>query len=135
MLGIGKRKRILAALVGAAAVGLLLPASANATAASGFDDCDPGLFCAWTADNGTGARCEWRVDDADWLAGSRVCSWSDTSRVQSIYNNGTTGAPVATYPGVNYTGGRVVCTARGAKGNFSENGGAGVFLRSHKWAC
>ncbi|WP_404870903.1 peptidase inhibitor family I36 protein (plasmid) [Kitasatospora griseola] len=133
-MGMGSRIRMFAVCIGIAAASVLVPTSAEATT-SGWADCDPGLFCAWTGDNGTGSRCEWRVDDADWQAGSLVCSWSATTRVQSIYNHGTSGAPVATFAGANYTGGRIVCTASGAYGNFSENGGAGVFIRSHTWAC
>ncbi|MGV9269489.1 peptidase inhibitor family I36 protein [Kitasatospora sp. NPDC003701] len=136
MLRTGKRIRLFSVFAGAAAVSALLPASAEAVTSSPFDGkCAPGLFCVWSEDNATGSKCEWRVDDADWQAGSLVCSWSDTTRVQSVYNNGTSGAPVAMFTGVNWTGTRVVCTARGAHGNFSENGGAGFFLRSHQWAC
>ncbi|MFE7621587.1 peptidase inhibitor family I36 protein [Streptomyces sp. NPDC057496] len=134
MLGMGKPMRLVSVLAGAAAICALLPTSAQA-APSAWGDCDDGLVCVWTGDNGTGSRCEWRVDDADWQAGERVCSWSKTNKVASVYNNGTSGAPVAFFTGANWTGTRVTCTARGAYGNFSENSGTGFFLRSHTWSC
>ncbi|WP_238419527.1 peptidase inhibitor family I36 protein [Streptomyces taklimakanensis] len=125
------------ALVGfatiAAAAGLSLPSGAQA-APAGWSDCPSRHVCFWTGDNGTGRMCAWPGDDPDWRGGAIRCSWSGTTRAQSVYNNGTSGASVSYYTGADYKG-RAGCTAKGGRGNFVGNNGTGHFLRSHKWAC
>ncbi|MFJ7910680.1 peptidase inhibitor family I36 protein [Kitasatospora sp. NPDC096204] len=118
----------------AAAAAALLAAPQPAHAALDPWSCVEGRVCAYSGPNGTGQVCAWPYDDPDWQAGD-TCSWSATTKVRSVYNHGTSGRPVGFYTGADYTGQRVVCTAAGAKGNFSQNGGTGVHLRSHRWTC
>lgn len=112
---------------------LALPTAAHASARAWM--CTEGNVCAYSGPDGMGKVCAWPLDDPDWQGGHNACSWSATTPVRSVYNNGNTGRPVAFYTGAEYTGRRVTCTAAGAHGNFSEHGGAGVHLRSHKWEC
>ncbi|MFJ8098487.1 peptidase inhibitor family I36 protein [Streptomyces griseofuscus] len=122
-------------LAAAVVAGLALPGTAQASADSSYSDCPSGNVCFYTGDDGTGKMCAWSVDDPDWRSGSITCSWSATTRAQSVYNHGVTGAPVSYYTGANYGGSRAGCTKAGTKGNFVGNSGAGYFLRSHKWEC
>ncbi|MFE4361302.1 MULTISPECIES: peptidase inhibitor family I36 protein [unclassified Kitasatospora] len=123
---------LIASLAAAAAALLAVPQPAHAA----LDpwSCVEGRVCVYSGPDGTGSVCAWPYDDPDWQSGDR-CSWSATTKVRSVYNHGGSGRPVAFYPGANYTGQRVVCTAAGARGNFSQNGGTGVHLRSHRWSC
>ncbi|MGP4087227.1 peptidase inhibitor family I36 protein [Streptomyces sp. KR55] len=118
-----------------AVAGLTLPETAQAAPVPGWGDCPEQHVCFWTGDNGTGSMCHWSGDDPDWRAGAIQCSWSATRRAQSVYNNGTSGASVSYYTGANYGGSRAGCTAKGGRGNFVGNNGAGYYLRSHKWSC
>ncbi|MFJ9926914.1 MULTISPECIES: peptidase inhibitor family I36 protein [Streptomyces] len=115
----------------AMAAACLTPA-AQAAPATSYNDCARGLFCVWSGDNGTGQRCEWRVDDADWLAGSRICKWAKGTRVQSAYNHGESGAPVSAYTAADYGGTKMFCLRSGRRANLK---GVGTYLRSHTWAC
>ncbi|MEU0533571.1 peptidase inhibitor family I36 protein [Amycolatopsis tolypomycina] len=118
----------------AVAVGGLLTAPAEATASS-WDDCPSQHVCFWTGDNGTGQMCNWSGDDPNWLSGSIRCSWARTTKAQSVWNRGTTGAPVSYYTGADYGGSRAGCTPSGGRGNFVGGSGTGYLLRSHRWAC
>ncbi|MEV7781933.1 peptidase inhibitor family I36 protein [Kitasatospora sp. NPDC088351] len=131
MVRISRVGRVVSGMAVAATLSGLFPASAEATA-TGYPDCASGLFCAWTGDNGTGSRCEWRVDDADWSNGQIVCGWAAGTRVRSVYNHGESGAPVSAYTATDWGGTKVFCLAKDAKLNLS---GAGTYLRSHKWEC
>ncbi|MFF4249036.1 peptidase inhibitor family I36 protein [Streptomyces sp. NPDC001822] len=122
-LGLG----VTAALVASA---WLMPTSANATTTAW--NCNTGSFCVYTGDNGTGSVCAWSGDDPDWNNGTSVCSWSPGTRVQSAFNNGTSGASVSAYTAINYGGTRALCLARGGKVNLA---GVGTYLRSHTWSC
>lgn len=119
----------------AAVAMLVLPGAAQAAPVPAWADCPSQHVCFWTGDNGTGQMCYWSGDDPDWRSGAIQCSWSASTRAQSVYNNGTTGASVSYYTGANYGGTRAGCTASGTRGNFAGNGGAGYFLRSHEWTC
>ena len=115
-------------------MGLTTSTQAAEVMPAAYSDCPSQHVCFWTGDNGTGSMCYWSGDDPDWRSGAITCSWSATRRAQSVYNNGTSGASVSYYTGANYSG-RVGCTARGGYGNFEGNGGAGYYLRSHRWSC
>jgi hypothetical protein len=127
---------VLAGLASAAAmVSLVMPSSAQAAAAGPTAwSCPIEHVCFYTGDDGTGQMCAWSQDDRDWRSGTIVCSWSSSTRAQSVYNNGDSGAPVSYYTGVGYTG-RVGCVASGTHGNFAGGSGAGYYLRSHTWKC
>jgi hypothetical protein len=100
------------------------PAQAQARAYS----CPSGDICFYSGDDGTGDRCNWDANDADWRNGTTRCSWSADKNVRSVYNNGTSGMAVVYYSGANYET-RKGCTTKGKKGNL-----AGTYkLRSHKW--
>ncbi|MFB6477371.1 peptidase inhibitor family I36 protein [Streptomyces virginiae] len=122
-------------LIGAAAAiavsAALLPTPANA-AASAWSSCPEGHFCAWTGDNGGGSMCKWSGDDPDWTNGTIVCGWAAGTRVQSVFNNGTTGVPVSAYTATSYGGTKMFCLAKGSQLNLS---GVGTYLRSHTWDC
>ncbi|WP_433531790.1 peptidase inhibitor family I36 protein [Micromonospora sp. CA-263727] len=93
-------------------------------------ECPSGNVCFWSGSNGTGSRCIWNGDDPDWRSGSAICSWSATSPVRSVFNNGRDPAfsGVAYYLNTNY-GSRVGCTPQGARGNLT-----GTYSpRSHQW--
>lgn len=124
---------MLAGLASAAAmVGLVMPSSAQAAAAGPAAwSCPIGHVCFYTGDNGTGQVCEWSQDDRDWRSGEIVCSWSSSTRAQSVRNRGTSGRPVSYYTGTDYTG-WAGCTNSGTQVNFP---GSGYYLRSHTWAC
>ncbi|MFE9174450.1 peptidase inhibitor family I36 protein [Streptomyces kebangsaanensis] len=116
--------------------GLITPSSAQAAAAGSeaWSDCPSQHVCFYTGDNGTGDMCAWSQDDDDWWSGAIVCSWASRTRVQSVRNRGTSGAPVSYYTGAKLSG-RVGCIASGTQGNLVGNGGAGYYLRSHTWKC
>ncbi|WP_086848397.1 peptidase inhibitor family I36 protein [Amycolatopsis kentuckyensis] len=117
----------------AALIGGVLPAAAHA--AGNWDDCPQQHVCFWTGDNATGDMCYWSGDDPNWLTGAIKCSWAKSTRAQSVYNHGTTGASVSYYTGADYGGQRAGCTASGGYGNFKGNNGTGYLLRSHRWSC
>ncbi|MFE6852822.1 peptidase inhibitor family I36 protein [Streptomyces sp. NPDC057674] len=70
----------------------LLPAPASAAPTAAWA-CASGRFCVYSGDNGTGSVCSWSGDDADWHNGATVCSWTGSTRVQSVFNNGTSTPP------------------------------------------
>ncbi|MFD9807669.1 peptidase inhibitor family I36 protein [[Kitasatospora] papulosa] len=109
----------------------LVPTSASATASETWK-CNTGSFCVYASDNGVGEPCAWSGDDPDWNNGGSTCSWSPGTRVQSAFNNGTSGASVSAYTAINYGGTKVFCLAKGGKINLS---GVGTYLRSHTWSC
>jgi hypothetical protein len=130
------RKTILSILATIAFVlGLATPAAASDLGAQAWTGSCPSQYvCFYSGDNGTGSRCAWTGQDNDWLAGTIVCSWARNTRVQSVWNNGTSGTGVSYYTSFNFSG-RVGCTASGTRGNFAGNNGAGYFLQSHRWDC
>ncbi|MGW9592177.1 peptidase inhibitor family I36 protein [Streptomyces chartreusis] len=130
MVKLGIRGRFIGAAAAIAASVALLPTPANAAASAW--SCPVGDFCAYTGDNGAGSRCNWTGDDPDWTNGLIVCGWALGTRVQSVFNNGTTGAPVSAYTATSYGGTKVFCLARGSQLNLS---GVGTYLRSHTWDC
>lgn len=109
---------------------LITPTSASA--APDAWQCTPGAFCVYTGDNGTGSVCAWTGDDPDWTSGSSACSWARGTRVQSAFNNGLSGSPVAAYTATSFGGTRAFCLVKGRKINLS---GVGTYLRSHTWKC
>lgn len=126
-----KRMRLgIGVAVTVAASAWLMPAPASAAATAW--NCNTGSFCVYTGDNGTGSVCAWSGDDPDWNNGTSRCSWSPGTRVQSAFNNGTSGAPVSAYTAINYGGTRVFCLPMGGKTNLA---GVGTYLRSHTWSC
>ncbi|MGV9526713.1 peptidase inhibitor family I36 protein [Streptomyces cellulosae] len=126
------RTRTVIGLAAAALVGALAaPASVTAAPVDPWT-CTPGAFCAYPHDNGKGSPCGWQIDDPDWRSGSSVCSWSKRTRVQSVFNNGTSGAPVSLWTKAGMKGTKVLCVRKGQKLNLK---GAGTFIRSHTWKC
>ncbi|MER6477136.1 peptidase inhibitor family I36 protein [Streptomyces filamentosus] len=91
-----------------------------------------GYFCAWTGDNGGGSMCKWSGDDPDWTNGTIACGWAAGTRVESVFNNGTSGAPVSAYTATSHGGTKVFCLAKGSQLNLS---GVGTYLRSYTWDC
>jgi Peptidase inhibitor family I36 len=92
--------------------------------------CPGGSLCVWPVADGSSSRCSWNNADNDWRNAPVVCSWSSSSTVKAVYNNGTS---------PNYAG---VCLYRGANHTsyetFVAQGGTKTFaisplLRSHKW--
>ncbi|HEY9372362.1 protein kinase domain-containing protein [Streptomyces sp.] len=57
-------------------------------AATGYDRCAPGSVCFFSQADGGGQMCAWEGDDPDWFDGQTDCSWADTARPRSIFNNG-----------------------------------------------
>lgn len=125
----GRRALVAAALTFAtAALGLIAPSSASATAQAW--ECSSGDLCIYTGANGTGSRCSWSNADPDWYSGSIQCSWSDTQVVGSAYNRGTSSSYnwVILYTGANYTG-----TGYCIPQNGGSWAGLNVKFRSHRW--
>ncbi|MFJ3640842.1 peptidase inhibitor family I36 protein [Streptomyces sp. NPDC090108] len=118
------RARWFAALLGTAAAvaAVLSPVSASAAPSPRYNDCGVGLFCVWSGSDASGQKCEWRVDDLNWQAGSRVCKWAKGTRVRSVYNHGESGAPVSAYTAVDYGGTKAFCLRSGARGNLKSPG-------------
>ncbi|MFE7193943.1 peptidase inhibitor family I36 protein [Kitasatospora sp. NPDC057541] len=120
----------LAGLVAVAVTALMIaPTPANAAEPWG---CPEGNFCAYSGANGTGQKCVWKGVDPYWTSGEVTCSWSLNTRVWSVVNNGTSGAPVAGFTRANYAGDKVFCIPMGAKLNLPN---IGTYIRSHKWTC
>ncbi|KJK34529.1 hypothetical protein UK15_35535 [Streptomyces variegatus] len=112
------------------AVGLGVPAT-SAQAASGYDRCVKGDVCFFSGSGGSGSMCSWDADDSDWRGGAITCSWSGTTTVRSVYNNGHSGGydTVKYYRYANYST-YEGCAANGLKHTYSTP----KTLRSHKWA-
>ncbi|NUT96500.1 MAG: hypothetical protein HOY78_31175 [Saccharothrix sp.] len=92
--------------------------------------CSAGNLCVWPVTDGSRNRCSWVNRDNDWWNTPVVCSWSSSSPVKAIYNNGTSSEydGVCLYRGANYTSPEV-WVPQGAQATNST----GVILRSHKW--
>ncbi|MEV7739713.1 peptidase inhibitor family I36 protein [Streptomyces sp. NPDC088921] len=125
----GRRGLFAAALtLATAALGLIAPSSASATAQAW--ECNSGSVCVYSGNNGTGSRCSWSNADPDWYSGDVQCSWADNQVVRSIYNRGTSSSYnwVVLYTGANYTGDHYC---------WAQNGGFGsdfnTKIRSHRW--
>ncbi|MCK1798261.1 peptidase inhibitor family I36 protein [Streptomyces sp. XM4193] len=118
----------MAAATAAGAAVMMAPGTAQAAPAPSYSNCPTGDVCFYTGSNGTGKMCNWAGNDKDWRSGSEVCSWSATTNVRSIYNNGRR-MDVAYYKAADHKGNRIGCTKKGKQGNL-----AGTYtLRSHKW--
>jgi peptidase inhibitor family I36 len=92
--------------------------------------CPSSNMCAWPVSDGSRNRCSWVNRDADWQTAPVTCSWSSSSPVWAVYNNGTSTsyAGVCLYANANYTNWQI-WVARGV----SVGGLPGVRIRSHKW--
>lgn len=96
-------------------------------------DCPSGNICVWTGSDGNGSRCNWSDADSDWQSGSIVCSWSGSTKVQSVFNNGTSSSftGVQVYRNANF-GSPFFCAPQGDHTRWIITNG-GVLLRSHQW--
>lgn len=92
--------------------------------------CPGSNMCAWPVSDGSRNRCSWTNADVDWQSAPVTCSWSSSSPVWAVYNNGTSQsyAGVCLYAGANYANWQI-WVARGV----SVSGLPGVKIRSHKW--
>jgi len=96
-------------------------------------DCPSGNICVWTGADGNGSRCTWSDADPDWQGGSIRCSWSASTKVQSVFNNGTSSSftGVQVYRNANY-GSPFFCAPQGNHVRWIITNG-GILLRSHRW--
>ncbi|MET9459932.1 peptidase inhibitor family I36 protein [Streptomyces canus] len=128
----GRRALIATAITFAlAALGLIAPSSASASAQAAWD-CPSGNLCIWTGTAGTGSRCTWTNADTDWYRAPVVCSWADDRVVGSAKNNGTSSSYdwVVLYDGANYGG--TTCYFIAQHGDTWSN--LNFKLRSHRWS-
>ncbi|MFG2643245.1 protein kinase [Streptomyces sp. NPDC048370] len=101
--------------------------------ATGYERCAPRSVCFFSAANGGGEVCAWEGDDTDWFDGRTDCSWADTARPRSIFNNGgpdPDGYEYVTYfaqPGLRE---RLGCVERGRRVDLPP----GSPVLSHTWA-
>ncbi|MFD5234685.1 peptidase inhibitor family I36 protein [Streptomyces qaidamensis] len=124
----GHRARVRTALSGAAVTALAvvaMPSSTQAAEALG-QGCSTSDVCFYTGPFGSGDRCQSAEDDPDWYDGPVRCSWTETKRVRSIRNEGST--PVAVHRQPDFAG-PPVCVAPGTTVNVSDR------FRSHRWVA
>lgn len=92
--------------------------------------CPGSNMCAWPVPDDSRDRCAWTNADRDWQAAPVTCSWSSSSAVWAVHNNGTSQsyAGVCLYAGANYANWQI-WVGRGV----SVSGLPSVKIRSHKW--
>ncbi|MET9555602.1 peptidase inhibitor family I36 protein [Streptomyces sp. NPDC006645] len=118
--------------VSTAALGAFVPSAPAAAAPTAWGACAEGNVCFYTGFDGTGSKCTFPVADRDWTQAPLVCSWSQTTNVKSVWNNGTSPnfTGVAYYQWNNMVEkDRKGCTLQGKRGDL-----AGTYkLKSHQW--
>ena len=108
----------------------------NAGVASAQDwlgDCPKGSICAYSGVSGSGKRCNWAGNDANWAGGARPCSFS--GKVKSLWNNGNAGnlddVHLVTCGGAHWA---LLNGQQEAWTNPTEDPGRGhICIKSHKW--
>lgn len=92
--------------------------------------CTPGDLCVWRTSNGSAGRCSWTNRDNDWWNQPTVCSWSRTTPVRAVFNNGrSSNAGVCLYPAPNFGGNIAYFFEQGE----TQEDYPHVIFRSHKW--
>ncbi|MFB6437522.1 peptidase inhibitor family I36 protein [Streptomyces sp. NPDC056411] len=113
------------------AMTLATPATAAAaTSIAAPWSCHQGNLCVYSKPAGEGKKCEWSIDDPDWLKGSVKCSFK---LPRSIFNDSISKRfkGVRFYNAANYK--QPLYLIKQGEGKSVNSHGGGFTVRSHRW--